>query len=126
MTPLLESNIFNWTFDFDEWPATHYNVSTQMRGFNQSYFKLRYNYPAVFKKIHAAKDKPNAKVYKIKYNLNIIPSMSEKDGQIIEAIANSNELEIFKTKVVKDLVKFKWDQFGYWIHMIMFMVHLLK
>jgi len=52
--------------------------------------------------------------------------MSEKDGQIIEAIANSNELEIFKTKVVKDLVKFKWDQFGYWIHMIMFMVHLLK
>ena len=26
VTPLLESNIFNYSFDFDEWPGIHHNT----------------------------------------------------------------------------------------------------
>ena len=35
------------------------------------------------------------KPYKIQYQINIIPSMSEADGQIMESLANSTELHMF-------------------------------
>jgi hypothetical protein len=33
--------------------------------------------------------------FKIEYRLNIMPSMSESDGQIIEALSKSDELPMF-------------------------------
>jgi hypothetical protein len=38
--------------------------------------------------------------------------MSEKHGKIISAISESEELEIFETALVIDLVDFKWNQFA--------------
>jgi len=31
----------------------------------------------------------------------------------MEAIAESNELTIFETEAILDLIDFKWDKFGY-------------
>ena len=53
------------------------------------------------------------KVFKIKYNLNILPSVNEAEGQLMEAIANSVELSIFTTDLVKDLIDFKWQRFAF-------------
>ena len=40
------------------------------------------------------------KPFKIQYQLNILPSMSEEDGQLMEALANSEELEMFQSDLV--------------------------
>lgn len=38
----------------------------------------------------------------------MLTSLSNEDGTIMEAIANSEELEIFETEAVKDLIDYKW------------------
>ena len=52
--------------------------------------------------------KERMKPYKIAYQLNILPSMSEADGQLMEALANSEELPMFQTDLVQDLIEYKW------------------
>jgi hypothetical protein len=47
-------------------------------------------------------------VYKIKYTLNLLPSMLEQDGRLIPALAASEELDIFNCSAVKELLQFKW------------------
>jgi hypothetical protein len=39
--------------------------------------------------------------------------MSQESGSLIDAIANSDELEIFKTKLVQDVIKYKWERFAH-------------
>lgn len=122
---LLGSNIFNYQFDYDQWPGTNSNVKKILRPFNKSIFDLRYQYPSVFRDIWLkdedrayskenaqnraamkrssmgkgakarAVEAADAKVFKIKYTLNILPSMSEDEGSIIEALANCDEYDIF-------------------------------
>lgn len=38
--------------------------------------------------------------------------MSEKNGQIMQAISESDELNIFTTDLIKDLVDYKWDNYA--------------
>lgn len=47
-------------------------------------------------------------MFKIKYQLNILPSVSEDMGQLMGAIQDSDELAIFDTDLVKDLIDYKW------------------
>lgn len=53
MTDLLRSKIFNHTFDFDEWPTTSSDTTKMIEPYNNSMFKLRFEYPKIFNKIHA-------------------------------------------------------------------------
>ena len=48
MTPLLASGIYNYTFDYDEWPPISTNTVSLLKPYNESIFKLRYKYPQVF------------------------------------------------------------------------------
>jgi len=50
--------------------------------------------------------------YKIKYTLNVLPSMLESEGRIIAALAGSEELEIFACPAVKELIQFKWESYA--------------
>lgn len=45
---LLQSNIFYMQFDYDEWPGSHTNRSTEIRPFNGSIFELMHSYSKVF------------------------------------------------------------------------------
>ena len=45
---LLDSKIFTVTFDFDDWPQTHYNDEKCIKPYNGSYFHLRDAYRAVY------------------------------------------------------------------------------
>ena len=45
---VLNSSIFHYTFDFDEWPSTHTNDKKYIRPYNDSVFSLRKNYNKVF------------------------------------------------------------------------------
>ena len=48
VSPLLESKVFSFNFDFDEWPSTHPNPTEGARAYNQSIFNIRYYYKDVF------------------------------------------------------------------------------
>jgi len=65
------------------------------------------------------------KVYKIKYQLNLITSMSEEDGTLMNAVANSEELPIFKTDLIMDMIDYKWETFARRQHLIGLFVHLI-
>jgi len=53
------------------------------------------------------------KVFKIKYTLNILPSMLEDEGPIITALANCDEFDVFNCPAVIELIRFKWESFAY-------------
>jgi hypothetical protein len=83
-----------------------------------------------------------SKVYKIKYSLNLLPSigtyinkdkdlytkkmvveLSNNDINLLDECANSEELAIFETDTLKDLIEFKWSQYGYRFHLGGFLIH---
>lgn len=45
---LLDSDIFEYTFDYDEWPGVHYNEDSFLRPYNESLFYIRFHYKSVF------------------------------------------------------------------------------
>ena len=51
--------------------------------------------------------------------------MSQEDGKLIDAIADSDELEIFETDIVIDLVDFRWEKFARIIHLRGLVVHCI-
>jgi hypothetical protein len=45
---LLNSNVFQYEFDYDDWPATHTDEGEYERPFNDSIFHIRSHYKTVF------------------------------------------------------------------------------
>ena len=45
---LLCSNVFYYTFEHEEWPAVHSNLSKITAPYNGSIFKLRDNYKSIY------------------------------------------------------------------------------
>lgn len=53
-------------------------------------------------------------------------SMNEsEDGRLINALANSDEMEIFTTTLCKDLIDFRWNQFGFRNHFKGLVFHVI-
>ena len=85
MTPLLNSQVFSFDFDFDEWPGTHTNEDTYIRPYNESIFHIRKHYKTVFPEEDfddfrdedgSAKEKiDTSRIYKIKYTINLLPQI---------------------------------------------------
>ena len=72
------------------------------------------------------------KVYRIKYTLNLLPGVvsrgTMKDlGEIslMELLSDTEDLDLFDTKVVKDLIQFYWINYASHIHLFGFCIHLL-
>jgi hypothetical protein len=85
--PLLESNIFCHEFDYDEWPTQHCHMTKEISPYNGSMFKLRFEYPNVFRTLWLEEqekeklymmmgDKPYVRESRIIYQLNILLSVS--------------------------------------------------
>lgn len=45
---LLDSNVFQYEFDYDEWPGIHTNDGEYVRPYNDSIFNIRKHYKTVF------------------------------------------------------------------------------
>ena len=78
---LMNSKIFQYEFDYDEWPGTHTNNETYKRPYNGSIFEIRTNYKSVFPEKDFApienedgtmKVMDSSKIYKIKYSINLL------------------------------------------------------
>lgn len=132
LTELLNSEIFNYTFDFDDWPSTHPNTEKMSHPYNGSFFRLNYAYPNVFKNIFdqdmriSDEKKANMRPFKIFYQLNLLPAMSEEDGQLMEALSLSDEVTMFDCDVVKDLIEYRWNKFAFRYHFKGALAHLIK
>lgn len=87
IAPLLNSEIFCYKFDCDEWPSTHTDDQKYLRPYNLSIFDLRQNYNSIFHEEHLQIDvtKPqeeeelvdSSKIYKISYRVNMLTMLSE-------------------------------------------------
>lgn len=56
--------------------------------------------------------------------MNYLSSMSEEDGLLMHAICNSDELAIFRSDLIIDLVDFRWNNVAKTVHKIGFTFHL--
>lgn len=54
LKPLLESKIFQFTFEYEEWPATNQNTEQMLKPYNESIFQLRHQYHKVFPEVFKA------------------------------------------------------------------------
>jgi maltodextrin utilization protein YvdJ len=71
-------------------------------------------------------DDTRKKRYKISYQMNILTMMTESDDKglsLMHVLANSNELEIFETDLVKDVIDYKWYTYAIYIHTLAAIVH---
>lgn len=147
---LLESDVFSLPFDFDDWPSSHTDKETYMRGYNNSIFQLRYDYLTIFPDIPSIFNEDDGedvdidqnKVYKITYSINILPQIGEyikegtdDDGNAHKEFINSEnnlmglineteELEIFGAKTIQQLIQFKWDEYARKHHVFGCMMHM--
>lgn len=48
LSALMQSEIFIFQFDYDEWPGIHENDQQLLRPYNKSIFDLVHNYETVF------------------------------------------------------------------------------
>ena len=147
VSPLLDSRIFSFSFDYDDWPANHPDGEAYPRPYNQSLFKLRDCYREVFHEPHFEAPKEvnemgeeidTTKMYKITYKINILPMIDEyvtedqygnkrlvNEGySFLERCIESEELDIFDVDNFRDLILFKWDVYGKNLHLVGFMFHL--
>ena len=88
ISPLLESKIFYYEFDFDEWPGTHSNDTDGeplSRPYTESLFEIRKHYRTVFHEEDFAdivdedgttkENISTEKIFKIKYTINLLPAI---------------------------------------------------
>jgi hypothetical protein len=131
VTQLISSSIFRFQFDYDEWASTHTDDTTYHKPFNGSIFELRDMYRNIFwesqfEVVDDDEQIDSRKVYKIKYSINTLTQLGEyctQDAYGNKVFANegvsllalccaSNELELFETEQIDELITFKWDAFA--------------
>jgi len=96
---LLNSHVFSFTLDFDEWPSIHTDDESYIRPYNGSILDLRNKYREVFPEesfepLHLDDDENQVesnKLHKIKYSINLIPVLGEY-------IAFENGIKVMKNK----------------------------
>lgn len=102
ISDILDSDIFCYQFDFVEWPTTHTNCEKQIRAYNGTIFNLRTNYERLFSDIEDDKGgiyslfQERNKLYKIKYTINIMPSV--ESTSLMDQCGKTSELDIFSSR----------------------------
>jgi hypothetical protein len=127
---LLDSSIFSYQFDFDQWPGNHICDSEEIRPYNGTIYDIAVSYKNVFPEdeFDFQDDTEVAKgvvVYKIGYCINLLPAMGQycqikpedkeqfdlcNTGVDFLSLCNSTgEIEMFESPSLMDLISFKWN-----------------
>ena len=107
----------------------HIDDSDSIELYNGTIFNIRDQYNQVFpqfgkqdeilKKINEDK----TKVFKIRYTLNVLPSIDEHDDSLMNALGETEEITIFSSKVIRDLLEFRWNLYAGKFHYIGLGIH---
>lgn len=148
ITELLNSNVFSWSFDLDEWPTSHNVEDDCIRPMNESIFQIRKHYRTVFPEDEFAimddeDNQSSGKMFKIKYSVNLLPKVGayyfkkkdpytgkwdsyvkNEDVNILGCMCEGDEIEIFNTDCVKDVIEFKWGAYGFNFHLFGLIYHM--
>ena len=65
------------------------------------------------------------KIYKIKYTLNLLPQTSEEEDSLMNALGETEELQILSTKAIRDLLEFRWNKYAFKFHYIGLSFHVI-
>jgi hypothetical protein len=110
----MDSNIFFYEFAYEKWPNMHFDDSDAIELYNGSIFNMRNEYNNVFEQF-GTNEELNEKIHerilklhKIKYSLNLIPSISEGQDSLMNALGETEEIQILSCKVIRDLLEFRW------------------
>lgn len=142
---MLSCDVFSLKFDYDEWPGAQTNDETIYRPYNDSIFQIRKYYSKVFpedefKSLEEQKENSDdhidiTKVFKIKYSINILPSVGffvvDKDPEndniktyyntdvnFMGLVNSTEELEIYSTDTLQQVIQFKWEEYARGHHMV--------
>jgi hypothetical protein len=135
---LLSSEICTKEIIYNEWPEKSFANDKTLVPYNASKLSLQYNYSKVFKRQWEQEElelrevldgtfkmKPGSKVAKLRFDVNMLPGFQAYKGDsLLQAISETDELEIFKCDVVKDFIDYKFDTVAYKIHRFGLYVHL--
>jgi len=135
--PLLEADIFSVTFDYDAWPGNHTNDEECVRYYKESFYQLHKHYATVFPEAEFAREdsvEDASKVFKIKFSINLLPQVDfhitadgekkNEDINLMTLCAETEEIEIFQTDALCQLIEFKWVCYGRGHHFFGCMMHL--
>jgi len=56
---------------------------------------------------------------------DIVETWVNTEYDVLDLLTKTNEWSVFKTKAVKDLIKFKWDAYCFNFHLLGFMNHMV-
>ena len=62
-------------FEFEEWPQVHTELEKPIVAYNCSIFDIRYKYMDIFPDFGYSNSSDNEKFYKIRYTLNLLPTV---------------------------------------------------
>jgi hypothetical protein len=132
---IMESNLVEQEISYNEWPEKSEASDNSMVPYNESKLTLRYKYPQVFRqnylkeckdeeeKLKGTYQNTGSRVCKINFKINLLPSINPyEDDSVIEALASSDELELFSIEAVKDMLDYKFLTFAYRVHLMGFIV----
>lgn len=124
---MLDSELFNYHFDFDDWDNKHADSTTIQAPFNGNPLQLRDEYRNVFKgKLDYDLKSTTTKPHQIRYRLSMLPYVGPKDDELIESLIGSEtEIEVFETQAVQDLIDYRWNLFAKRQHVFGFSLHML-
>lgn len=162
---LLSSRVFKMEIKCDEWPQIHTNDKSYLRPYNGSLFTVHENYKTCFPEkefeklnddgaLNSSSNDSSAlaslmnmmsfskvdksKIFKIKYDLNLIPQIGSyirvrggvneyinENTSIMKLCTESNEFEIFNSPTINDYIQFKWQTFGKRFHSVGSAAHLM-
>lgn len=137
---LLESRIFCHRLDFDHWPmtlmASHKSSISQLetiKPYSESIFHLR-GMDSVFedehdfsivRKLQDFKRMTSRKnVFRVKYNLNLLPSIVGADD-LMSVLGTTDNFELFDTQVVKGMIDYKWKSFAWKLPYLGLFMHII-
>lgn len=154
MRELFSSNVFCMNLNFDEWPSTHTLDEESYRPFNKTIFQIRKHYRLIFHEDRFEPmindDDPNnskrnvkQKLYEIQYQLNLLPMIGfhfentrdpwtnkrtreyvNDEEKFMALCAQSQEITMFQSKNLQNLIKFKWDTYAFKMHAFGTCVHI--
>ena len=143
MTEILRSNIFCYQLDFEEWPATHTDPGSYFKPYNESLFNLRGKYKKIFdihdKNEGRKKGETEEKVYKISYQLNMLPILGEyitnaENGEkvfnnenvsLMHMCIDTDNFDLFEVPCIQQVIDYRWDTFALNLHMVGAIAHIL-
>jgi len=137
LSPILESDLMLHPINFNEWPEKSKVTDNFMVAYNESKLTLRYKYSEIFKEQFKTEEierleieagtyvNKGERIGKINFEINMLSDCSPHENDtIMDALSQSDELEVFDIHVVKDTIDYKFYTFAFNIHLVGFYVHI--